>query len=207
MRLKSNRLLLLITLIAMIGAAGCISPRIVRKSCTDCHQKELLKYKEGKLHQPLADNNCEGCHIPHGLIGALRLKERDARLCYQCHEKDRARLEKLPLHTPLKQGICLNCHNPHSSKSKGLTRVVGNDLCYICHAKEPFAKKTVHKAVLDGCDNCHNPHSSEHSHNLLDKGNKLCEKCHDVNAEKFVMAHLNYNVAGTNCLSCHTPHA
>ena len=197
----------LIILAATLMLSGCMGTRIVRKSCSDCHQKEMLKYKEGNLHKPLVDNNCEACHIPHGLIGALKLKEKDAKLCYQCHEKDRPRLEKAPLHTPLTQGICLKCHNPHSSKLKGLTRVSGNDLCYLCHAKGPFAKKTIHKAVADGCDNCHNPHSSEHGYNLLEKGNKLCEKCHDVNAVKFTDGHFNYKVAGTNCLSCHTPHS
>jgi predicted CXXCH cytochrome family protein len=161
--LKLKGLFLFTALISALALTGCPTPKIVRKACTDCHLKEFDRFKEGKLHKPVAEKNCEGCHLPHGLLGALRLKAEDATLCYSCHEKDRERLEKAHIHTPLKSGVCLKCHEPHSSKLNSLARAPGNELCFQCHGKELFEKKTTHKAVTDGCSNCHDPHSSEHA--------------------------------------------
>ncbi|MEK7678763.1 MAG: cytochrome c3 family protein, partial [Deltaproteobacteria bacterium] len=82
--------------------AGCaVSPGAGRRSCADCHQKDMERYSAGPLHKPVADKDCESCHVPHGLIGALRLRLHDGALCYKCHEKDRVRLEKAHLHTPI----------------------------------------------------------------------------------------------------------
>jgi predicted CXXCH cytochrome family protein len=206
--LKLRRFFLLIAVISAFALTGCPTPKIVRKACTDCHSKELDRFKEeGKLHKPVAEKNCEGCHLPHGLLGALRLEADDGDLCYRCHEKDRERLEKAHVHTPLKSGVCLRCHDSHSSKLNALATAPGNELCFQCHGKDLFEKKTTHKVVTDGCNNCHDPHSSEHAYNLLDEGNNQCVKCHDAGAESFVKAHHDYDVKGSDCLSCHTPHA
>ena len=190
-----------------IGILGCPAPKIAKKGCVDCHADEYARLSKGNVHKPVLDKNCEGCHIPHGLLGAVILKADDSFLCYTCHEKDRPKLEKGSVHPPLKEGKCLVCHNPHSSPFKGITRIGGNDLCYNCHPKEGFAKKTVHKALEEGCDRCHNAHSSEHGYNLIDAGNKLCLNCHKPESERLIAAHSGYNAAGADCLSCHTPHA
>ncbi len=95
--------------------AGCAAtPGAGRRACADCHQKDMERYSAGPLHKPVADKECESCHVPHGLIGSLRLRLHDGALCYKCHEKDRVRLEKAHPHTPIKEGMCLKCHDPHS---------------------------------------------------------------------------------------------
>jgi predicted CXXCH cytochrome family protein len=104
--LELKRLFLLITLFSLAALTGCPGrpPKIVIKTCSDagCHAKDFDRFKEGILHKPVAEKKCESCHLPHGLIGALRLKAEDAALCYRCHEKDKQKLEKAHLHTPLK---------------------------------------------------------------------------------------------------------
>ncbi|MEK6790484.1 MAG: cytochrome c3 family protein, partial [Deltaproteobacteria bacterium] len=214
LRLVPERVSFLFVLLALgLMLSGCVYQGIgVRKSCADCHAKELVKYSEGVLHKPVADKNCEACHAPHGLIGALKLKKHDgAALCYDCHAKDKKRFEKAHLHAPVKEGQCLRCHDPHSSyKTKGvpgLVRAAGNDLCFLCHAKEAFEAKSVHAAVKQGCNTCHDPHSSDVRFTLLTDGNALCAKCHDIGNAKGITAHSGYNVKGTRCLTCHAPHA
>ena len=106
--------------VAVFFAAGCQGPKIAKKGCVDCHAKEYGVYSEGRLHRPVAEKKCEGCHIPHGLLGALKLKKQDPWLCYDCHEKDKDLLKKSFVHAPVKEGKCLECHNPHAADREKL---------------------------------------------------------------------------------------
>ena len=196
------------TLLALLLLfSGCVpQASVVRKSCGDCHQKDLQRYGAGVLHKPVADNNCEACHLPHGLIGALKLKTGAGGICFECHPNTKKELDKAHVHGPLKEGGCLKCHNPHDSfeakGSKGMVRATGKDLCFICHAVDKIKKKTVHAAVDKGCDSCHVPHSSDRPRLMADDGNKLCVKCHDANSRNSRKGTLNF--AGGPPSSCHT---
>ena len=70
--------------------SGCVEQKVASKSCNDCHFEEVAKFKsEGTLHAPIKEGKCEECHLPHGLLGGMRLKSANSKLCYSCHdEKD-----------------------------------------------------------------------------------------------------------------------
>ena len=188
---------------------SCVPPRValVKKTCVDCHQKEYKKYSSDESrHNPVIEKLCEGCHIPHGAIGALYLKNEGSALCYNCHEKDKERLEKKNLHDPLKKKDCLPCHSPHSSKSKKLLRIDGNELCFKCHNKENFMRKKIHKPQEEGCVKCHNPHSSDNPHGLIMPVRQLCLGCHEANSG-LKAAHRDYPFADSDCTGCHASHS
>jgi hypothetical protein len=73
--LNFRGLLIFSALLASLALSACAAPsprgRVVLKSCVDCHAKEFEGYKQGRLHKPVAEKNCEGCHLPHGLLGSL----------------------------------------------------------------------------------------------------------------------------------------
>ena len=78
------------------------------KPCLDCHKTTLNEFQKKYVHSPMAKRDCEACHLRHGKIAVLTLKEREERkLCYICHKQMALNMDKTAnVHTALKQGKC-----------------------------------------------------------------------------------------------------
>jgi predicted CXXCH cytochrome family protein len=120
--------------------------------CVSCHNKEiemdngktLANFQaeiEGKkfLHGPVADKECNGCHIAHGSdhFRLLTMEyparfyapydEKNYQLCFSCHPGDRVKTEETTTLTEFRNGS-LNLHYLHVNKpDRGRT-------CRACHA-------------------------------------------------------------------------
>ncbi|MFA5701649.1 MAG: cytochrome c3 family protein, partial [Desulfuromonas sp.] len=139
-----------------------------KKNCIDCHgdfAKEYLSKKN--VHQVVKENKCEECHLPHGIVPKLLLKESGDKICLRCHSEESIGLDQPQVHTALKRGQCSTCHDPHASDNKFLLSSGGNDICFGCHDQAPFTRKVVHGVLQeDGCLACHKAHASAEK-NLL----------------------------------------
>ncbi|MGD8352720.1 MAG: cytochrome c3 family protein, partial [Pseudomonadota bacterium] len=180
-----------------------------RKECVDCHtqfKEEVLS--RNNLHDILKNGDCEQCHLRHGLVGKLILKEDGEGLCISCHSEDDLKLNRKVVHQAVESGDCTACHDPHASEYDNLLRAEGGDTCYKCHDKEDYEKKVRH-AVLDdgGCAVCHEPHSSDQADLLKEKPEALCLSCHDSGQGSFKEAHGGYPVQDRECATCHSPHS
>ena len=110
-----------------------------QKDCLDCHKKFADKYFSMKdIHPVVKQKNCEACHLRHGIVPKLLLKEEGNSLCYSCHNKAQLGMEKAHIHSALKFGTCYACHNPHASQAKYLLKTDEKEICYQCHKKREF---------------------------------------------------------------------
>lgn len=122
--------------------------------------KKLFDDKETRLHKPVADGLCTGCHSPHPNDNYRLLKgtyprefyapfsEKAYGLCFICHTDPKAFTEARTLTSTKFRNGNLNLHYRHVTREKGRT-------CSICHnyhgAKFPkliresfiFGKKTL----------------------------------------------------------------
>ena len=58
------------------------------KECLDCHKKEADKYAAYKYaHAAVREKKCEECHLRHGLVPKLLLKESGNGACLRCHNR------------------------------------------------------------------------------------------------------------------------
>ena len=211
-KIRSAIFYLLIIGLFIAGAISCekrAPGRIIGKKCVECHQKEAAQFKKAKVvHGPVGKNECESCHRPHGVIGAVYLKTAENKLCYNCHKKSKDFANRKHKHDPVKDEKCISCHNPHSSANKNLLKAKGNDLCFDCHNKDAFDRKTKHVPLSDkGCLECHDVHGSDYERLLFDSTADVCSKCHDFKKPGFVKGHSGYQPEGDSCVSCHTPHS
>ena len=119
------------------------------KPCLDCHKTTLNEFQKKYVHSPMSKKDCEACHLRHGKIAVLTLKEREERkLCYICHKQMALNMDKTAnVHTALKQGKCLPCHNPHASENKFLQKKTGSEQCFTCHNQTPFMRAKRHKPI------------------------------------------------------------
>ena len=181
--------------------------QFARKECLDCHAKFADKLHDLKnLHAPVKSQKCEECHLRHGTVPKLLLKESGNALCLTCHKKESLGLEKKVVHPVLKTGKCTDCHDAHGSNTKFLLKREGKLECYSCHKPEPFEKKFVHKVVADGgCMACHTAHASDQKGLLIAAEGPLCLKCHAAEAAPFQKAHGGLPVASKACTTCHDP--
>jgi len=153
--------------------------------CYECHDQGPLT--SGNVHPPVADGECESCHVDHGDQEKLILVEPVPGLCFQCHDE----LSKAHKHPPAEDGECLACHQVHSSPARRLLKLAVPTLCQECH--DPFAGEVVHSPVEEGsCGECHAPHESDQSALLTREYRRdryvefsedayaLCFECHDV---------------------------
>jgi predicted CXXCH cytochrome family protein len=142
------------------------------KPCLDCHKEKLDEFQKKFVHSPMVKRDCEACHLRHGRLPVLTLKEKEERkLCFTCHAQMAQNMDKLShVHTALKQGRCLPCHNPHASDNKFLLKKTGNDQCFTCHKDATFMRAKRHKPQSDNCLICHAAHGSQYKDNLI-KGN------------------------------------
>ncbi len=208
-RLSARRRSGIAALAVLLGAAPALAAplKFKKKECIDCHSKQADRYASYKYAHPAArEKKCEECHLRHGLVPKLLLKESGNGFCYRCHKRESIGTDKANVHSVLRKGSCTSCHDPHGSDARHMLKQAGNDACYSCHRREPFQKKVVHAVVArDGCLTCHLAHASAEKDLLSAPQAKLCGRCHAPGAAAFQKAHEKYPVA--TCTGCHDPHS
>jgi predicted CXXCH cytochrome family protein len=77
----------------------------------------VQEYQRGIVHEPVRTNSCAKCHLPHGIVGSLQLREYPPRLCFRCHQGTKVELLQpgVSLHKPVDDGTCDACHDSHNS--------------------------------------------------------------------------------------------
>ena len=111
------------------------------------------------------------------------------------------------------RGQCLSCHGPHGGHPPALPRLSDSrTLCLSCHAEEgkSLARRdlTVHPPFRQGpCLVCHAPHATPREGLLAKEPAALCASCHDPARREMTVAHKGLVRSGTDCTSCHEPHA
>jgi predicted CXXCH cytochrome family protein len=194
-----------------------------KKTCIDCHKKETRAYKGRKsTHAPVRQDQCETCHLKHGVVGILRLVADDPDLCLACHgpegEVSLAGGRRIPQgskaserreysHPPGDGLKCGACHDPHGSDSSHLLKDVGPVGCLNCHGNESFQGTSRHPPESVDCLTCHDPHGSSIEGSLVKSADSICADCHDGGSPTEVLGHGGGRPAAGSCLSCHTPHA
>ena len=180
-----------------------------KKGCIDCHGDFAKQYLAKKnVHPVVKEQKCEECHLPHGIVPKLLLKESGNKICLLCHSKESIGLDQPVIHTALKNGKCETCHDPHASDNPFLLSSSGNDICFSCHQQEPFSKKVVHGIIKEeGCLACHKAHASAEENLLVEKPLELCISCHSSTEKSFAKAHGGYPVEQKSCTTCHDPHS
>src|SRR5512146_652006 len=133
-------------LVSTVPSQGAM--QFAQKECLDCHKKFADKYFGMKdVHPIVKEKKCEECHLRHGIVPKLLLKDAGNALCIKCHAKEKIGMNKANVHTALKTGQCTLCHNPHASQGSHLLQAEGNEMCYQCHKRELFEKKVVHQVL------------------------------------------------------------
>ena len=184
-----------------------IQPKRIHKTCLDCHSELKDRYREGNIHQPVKEQNCESCHRPHGLIGGVYLDRAMPALCYKCHNETAESLKKFKTsHQPVSKGKCDLCHDPHNSPNPNLLNLQEDELCFNCHVRGSFQKKFIHEPVTEGCKTCHIAHGANFPELLNKEKNSLCQQCHEISQDKFKTQHGGYPVVN-NCTDCHSVHS
>src|SRR5215831_17092018 len=155
-------------LVLLPGAAAAETRKFQAKSCTECHGAFVQKVAPLKVQHPgIKDGNCESCHLRHGIVPKLLLKQEGNVLCLSCHAKEKIGLDKPNVHSALKTGKCVQCHDPHGSSAPHLLAGEGAGACTACHDRKAFERPVVHAALKTaGCPACHLAHSSSEA-NLL----------------------------------------
>ena len=151
-----------------------------KRECLDCHEEFVDEYLSmSYVHPGIEDRKCEGCHLRHGIVGKLILKEEGNQLCSECHTLEDLKLDAPGVHTALKEGTCSSCHNPHASNSPHLLNSEGNAVCFECHEEQNFSRAVVHEVLnQEGCAECHLAHASPERHLLTRAPTALCVSCH-----------------------------
>jgi predicted CXXCH cytochrome family protein len=211
-----------------------------KELCAACHDTGELVRKTAretdapvKLHAPVAEGNCSGCHDAHGSNIAGLVRRERADLCYGCHTQQKLSFAEGTPHDPVMKGSCDVCHTPHGSTGGALRLKSEPELCTQCHdlAKPPL--DTAHQGVnvsSSQCTSCHEPHTSKQK-NLLNPvvhapfAEGDCESCHEggkdatgkmsaaspdacMTCHDDVMAKKGHQHAqGVTCVSCHQPHS
>ncbi|MCK6448245.1 MAG: cytochrome c3 family protein [Planctomycetes bacterium] len=181
------------------------------RTCVECHG-EFMKTLEGKdAHFADLGARCEDCHDKHGLVGVLKLKTPEQELCLSCHKDDANFAASQTGGAALAHGgdpklACTSCHDAHASSHPKLGLSAGTDLCFRCHDRGEYEAGNVHAPVKDGCLVCHDAHPNGREADLKAPVPELCAGCHDASKPEFKSAHSDYDLARSNCNSCHAPH-
>jgi predicted CXXCH cytochrome family protein len=178
----------------------------IRRTCAQCHPEKVAAYQTGVVHQPVKENNCEACHLPHGLVPTVLMRQPVPVVCLPCHAAFKEAASKKSLHEPVGKGKCESCHNPHNSEFPKLLKSAPEEVCFTCHDRKEFTKAKVHAPVKDGCGTCHDPHMADNPELLNKPSEALCASCHATDSGEFRTAHQGYPVT-TRCVDCHTPHS
>ncbi|MDD5773291.1 MAG: cytochrome c3 family protein [bacterium] len=85
------------------------------KLCYLCHPNMRQKYSS-KIHKPITDGDCDGCHVPHGSENKKLLKfSEDKDMCLSCHRLGPEDLKNKKHTLDQAHTKCLGCHNPHGN--------------------------------------------------------------------------------------------
>jgi len=147
--LRSARIAPVIALAAALvlpAAAGAAGP-FKAKTCVDCHADVKQETGRKHAHAPFKDRDCEACHLPHGVVGALVLKADDKELCLTCHQDLEPVLRQAVVHRPAARGKCDACHDPHGSGFPALLPAESGEACFACHDAGPFRRNNVHRPL------------------------------------------------------------
>jgi len=201
-----------ISLGILVFVAGCgptaTAPRKpeIKRTCAQCHPDKAAQYQSGVVHQPVKENNCEACHLPHGLVPTVQMRQPVPVVCLSCHPAFKEAANKKSVHEPVGQGKCEACHKEHNSEYPKLLNAKPEELCFNCHDRGAFTRAYVHAPVNDGCGTCHEPHMADNPRLLNQPDAELCASCHEINSTEFSKAHQGYPVT-TNCVDCHAQHS
>ena len=138
MRVARHSLFLAALLVSLAAPAA---EQFKRKECLDCHQKfseQVLSRKN--VHAIVKQQKCEDCHLRHGIVPKLLLKEAGNALCLKCHEKKSIGLDKRVVHPVLRTGDCTQCHDAHGSNARFMLKAEGYSSCFSCHKQEAFQR-------------------------------------------------------------------
>ncbi|HEY5677815.1 MAG TPA: cytochrome c3 family protein, partial [Myxococcales bacterium] len=182
--------------LAALTVSGAAAEQFARKDCLDCHAAFREKVlSRTHLHSSVKQQKCEDCHIRHGIVPKLILRESGNKLCLECHKPGTVGLDKAVVHKPLKSGECVQCHDAHGSNAPLMLKTEGTALCFGCHAPQPFQRKNVHAALKEkGCAACHSAHATAERQLLTAKETQLCSSCHKPSEAPFRKAHAGYPV-------------
>lgn len=184
-----------------------------RDLCFGCHPTVAALSQKPVQHSPFQNDDCTGCHEPHGADTKPLLIESQPSLCYRCHAAIQNDFLK-PSHHPVGtvKLNCSDCHDPHAADYTFLLTAKDNTFCYKCHASaiRPTYVNSAHAVLL--CIRCHTPHGSVFKPLLRSNNPDLCLECHPVYNEyyehpaapKFYDAHANKPLTCTS--TCHNPH-
>ena len=190
----------------------------VTQSCSTCHSVHSAdnpKFLKQFTHPPVAEKDCNSCHVAVDSADPFAVTDKSATLCYQCHDQQQTAFKSNNAHSPVRNGDCFACHDPHASDFSGVIKTDPQRLCIECHSFPETAKnrhpelksKKVHAPVKDGdCLSCHGPHLAGAGQKVLLRSdpNKLCLQCHDEKAKRQVVNHQP--AASGDCIGCHMPH-
>ena len=148
---KSLIPMFLISLCLGLLLASCVTTqepqqerrRTTRRNCSDCHKDLSAQYQKGVVHAPVKENNCAACHLPHGVLGSLLMRDYPPALCFRCHIDMKSQQSGLSVHKPVADGECDSCHNPHNSNYPALLEAAGNEVCFSCHEQEDFSRTNI----------------------------------------------------------------
>ena len=199
----------IVGLLCLVLIAACLpqqKKRPPRKKCLECHEEMRHKFFSGIVHSPVKEENCEACHMPHGLIGGTYLRQDQPDLCFPCHKELAKVGDKKSVHKPFRGGQCDKCHEVHNGPFRGLLKAERQDSCFACHDRKAILRANIHPPVEKGCETCHRNHTSDNPDLLLKGKDKTCISCHETGTEAFMAAHRGYPVK-TKCVLCHSPHS
>jgi predicted CXXCH cytochrome family protein len=173
--------------------------------CYNCHRKQKEEWRDLKLHEPIRQVGCLGCHDAHASPNRYQLKAAGKDLCFRCHpSKD---FEMKYLHKPVMEGKCQTCHASHASKEDFLLIKPLGELCLSCHGQKNLMDLHQGYDVRGSeCTLCHSPHSSNNkgltygfAHQPYKERN--CKGCHQDKKEmqRSLVAH-----GADLCYTCHT---
>ena len=135
------RLAVLALALAALPSAAPADMKFKQKECLDCHTKQANLYAGYKYaHPAVRERKCEECHLRHGLVPKLLLKESGNGFCYKCHKRDAIGMDRANVHSVLRNGKCTTCHDPHGSNAPHMMKGDEKNACFTCHKKEPFEK-------------------------------------------------------------------
>jgi predicted CXXCH cytochrome family protein len=194
---------------------------VERGRCTTCHAphgSDSAALLWDNVHAPVANRQCNQCHVAADAADPLVTKRAGMDLCAGCHSSDvNDALTAARPHWPVVSGdACGTCHDPHASPRPALLSAEMGALCSDCHqdvARRLETSHSKHQPVADGdCATCHEPHGSDRELLLVaDTQTELCGSCHDwtahsmhpIGSETTDLRNPNLSL---DCESCHRTH-
>jgi predicted CXXCH cytochrome family protein len=129
---------------------------VTKAACTTCHNphsSENANLLKGSLHSPVAEAECDSCHIDASGKEPFGLSASAEELCLGCHDAADMQGDAEVQHEPFNSGDCLSCHDPHTSDYNMLLVSEGNGLCFNCHENTSMKSRFQH-APVDSEEGC-----------------------------------------------------